>query len=65
MIGLRLAVILAITDNSYLRIHIHSRIRSLLFLPLTRPHGDKGIRTPDLRRAKASLSHLSYVPVWE
>lgn len=28
-------------------------------------HGDKGARTPDLRLAKASLSQLSYVPVWE
>ena len=25
--------------------------------------GDEGIRTPGLRRAKAALSHLSYIPV--
>ena len=25
--------------------------------------GDEGIRTPDLRRAKAALSQLSYIPV--
>ena len=24
--------------------------------------GDEGIRTPDLRRAKAALSQLSYIP---
>lgn len=24
--------------------------------------GDEGIRTPGLRRAKAALSHLSYIP---
>src|SRR5579859_3931221 len=27
------------------------------------PGGDEGIRTPDLRRAKAALFQLSYVPV--
>ena len=37
------------------------------FLPLTSPlfmllSGDEGIRTPDLRRAKAALSQLSYSP---
>ena len=38
------------------------------FLPLTAPitflklSGDEGIRTPDLRRAKAALSQLSYIP---
>jgi hypothetical protein len=26
------------------------------------PCGDEGIRTPDLRRAKAALSQLSYIP---
>ncbi len=26
------------------------------------PGGDEGIRTPDLRRAKAALSQLSYIP---
>jgi hypothetical protein len=26
--------------------------------------GAEGIRTPDLRRAKAALSQLSYGPVW-
>jgi hypothetical protein len=26
--------------------------------------GDEGIRTPDLRRAKAALSQLSYIPVY-
>ena len=26
------------------------------------PSGDEGIRTPDLRRAKAALSQLSYIP---
>ena len=26
------------------------------------PGGDEGIRTPGLRRAKAALSHLSYIP---
>ena len=26
------------------------------------PGGDEGIRTPDLRRAKAALFQLSYVP---
>ena len=26
--------------------------------------GDKGIRTPDLRLAKAPLSQLSYIPWW-
>jgi hypothetical protein len=25
--------------------------------------GDEGIRTPDLRRAKAALSQLSYIPI--
>ena len=29
---------------------------------LNRPGGDEGIRTPGLRRAKAALSHLSYIP---
>ncbi len=33
---------------------------SLLFLS---PCGDEGIRTPGLRRAKAALSQLSYIPV--
>src|SRR5690348_16024854 len=28
------------------------------------PGGDEGIRTPDLRRAKAALFQLSYVPVF-
>ena len=28
------------------------------------PGGDEGIRTPDLRRAKAALYQLSYVPEW-
>ena len=28
-----------------------------------KPNGDKETRTPDLRRAKASLSQLSYVPM--
>jgi hypothetical protein len=27
-----------------------------------RSGGDEGIRTPDLRRAKAALSQLSYIP---
>ncbi len=27
------------------------------------PGGDEGIRTPDLRRAKAALFQLSYVPL--
>ena len=27
------------------------------------PCGDEGIRTPGLRRAKAALSQLSYIPV--
>ncbi len=31
----------------------------LYFGPLS---GDEGIRTPDLRRAKAALSQLSYIP---
>ena len=31
-------------------------------LSLLRPGGDEGIRTPGLRRAKAALSHLSYIP---
>ncbi len=26
-------------------------------------HGDEGTRTPDLRRAKAALSQLSYIPI--
>ena len=26
------------------------------------PHGDEEARTPDLRRAKAALSQLSYIP---
>ncbi len=26
--------------------------------------GAEGIRTPDLRRAKAALSQLSYGPIW-
>ncbi len=29
------------------------------------PDGDEGIRTPDLRRAKAALFQLSYIPVQE
>jgi hypothetical protein len=41
---------------------------SLYLINFTRlysfPHsgGDEGIRTPGLRRAKAALSHLSYIP---
>ncbi len=27
-----------------------------------RPGGDEGIRTPDIRLAKAALSQLSYIP---
>ena len=30
--------------------------------PLYQLSGDEGIRTPDLRRAKAALSQLSYIP---
>ena len=30
--------------------------------PDSRYNGDEGIRTPDLRRAKAALFQLSYVP---
>ena len=29
------------------------------------PGGDEGTRTPDIRLAKAALSHLSYIPVFE
>jgi hypothetical protein len=29
----------------------------------SRPGGDRGIRTPDLRDANAALSQLSYIPV--
>ena len=36
-----------------------SSCHSLLHLELS---GDEGIRTPDLRRAKAALSQLSYIP---
>ena len=32
------------------------------FESATRKSGDKGTRTPDLRRARAALSQLSYVP---
>jgi len=39
---------------------ISAFISVLLFLRLC---GDEGIRTPDLRRAKAALSQLSYIPV--
>jgi hypothetical protein len=35
---------------------LHTRYYILFF------GGDKGIRTPDLRRAKAALSQLSYIP---
>ena len=30
--------------------------------PTVHAYGDEGIRTPDLRRAKAALSQLSYIP---
>jgi hypothetical protein len=33
-----------------------------LLLLRTAQSGDEGIRTPDLRRAKAALSQLSYIP---
>ena len=29
------------------------------------PNGDEETRTPDLRRAKAALSQLSYIPFWQ
>ena len=32
------------------------------FSPKFSLSGDEGIRTPDLRRAKAALSQLSYIP---
>ena len=35
---------------------------SFLSFPILLPSGDEGIRTPDLRRAKAALSQLSYIP---
>ncbi len=34
----------------------------LLSLPRHHLGGDEETRTPDLRRAKAALSHLSYIP---
>ena len=40
------------------RASCHSLLR-VHFLQLS---GDEGIRTPDLRRAKAALSQLSYIP---
>lgn len=43
--------------GSFLTVTIYLFVFSL---PLK--HGDKGTRTPDLRRAKAALSQLSYVP---
>jgi hypothetical protein len=33
-------------------------------LPSTLSCGDEEIRTPGLRRAKAALSQLSYIPQW-
>ena len=33
-----------------------------LSLPVSCPGGDEGSRTPGLRRAKAALSQLSYIP---
>ena len=33
-----------------------------LLLHFVKLSGDEGIRTPDLRRAKAALSQLSYIP---
>ena len=33
------------------------------FINSDRPGGDEGIRTPGLRRAKAALSQLSYIPI--
>ena len=39
------------------------RTCSVLVLPTNSVvSGDEGIRTPDLRRAKAALSQLSYIP---
>jgi hypothetical protein len=32
------------------------------YLSISRRSGDAGTRTPDLRRAKAALSQLSYIP---
>ena len=40
-----------------------SSVQQLLALPPGQSSsGDEGIRTPDLRRAKAALSQLSYIP---
>jgi hypothetical protein len=42
---------------------MHTRVRNFYFsVYLVFPGGDEGIRTPDLRRAKAALFQLSYVP---
>ena len=37
-------------------------LRPCFTLKLIAQSGDEGIRTPDLRRAKAALSQLSYIP---
>ena len=39
-----------------------SRFLTLTSPSFLEPSGDEGIRTPDLRRAKAALSQLSYIP---
>ena len=41
--------------SALLNVHLLIHFRKL--------SGDEGIRTPDLRRAKAALSQLSYIPV--
>ena len=40
----------------------HALQKLILFLAYSLLSGDEGIRTPGLRRARAALSHLSYIP---
>ena len=43
-------------------VHVVRRQSQKLTLLYQSLSGDEGIRTPDLRRAKAALSQLSYIP---
>ena len=45
--------------NESLLFHLFCKLETLALL---RTYGDEEARTPDLRRAKAALSHLSYIP---
>ena len=47
---------------SLLFVILSSPSKSILFRTYSLLSGDEGIRTPGLRRARAALSHLSYIP---